>query len=95
MMAVVSGPPQWAPLGRTGAQYGKHELGGSTGLECLVGKVAMIEASDGKHPNDKKDCGKHDGKRADASENASRQARCNAIKGSTLTQLKDLELESR
>jgi hypothetical protein len=27
--------------------------------------------------------------------NASRQARCNAIKGSTLTQLKDLELESR
>lgn len=68
MMAVVSGPPQWAPLGRTGTQHGEHELGGATGLECLVGKVTMIEASDGKHPDDEKGCGEHDGKRADTSE---------------------------
>jgi hypothetical protein len=54
MVPVVSGPPQWASLGRTGAQYREHELGSATGLECLVGKVAMIEASDGKHPDDEK-----------------------------------------
>lgn len=50
VMAVVRRPPQGAALDRTGAEKGKNELPKARGLEGPMGKVAMIEARNGEHP---------------------------------------------
>ena len=68
MMPMMSCPPQRAPLGRTGSEHGKHELRGAAGLKRFVGKVTMIEACYGKHPDDEEGDGEHNSEGADAGE---------------------------
>ena len=55
MMTMVCRPPERTPLGCAGTQNRKHKLPEAVGLEGLVGKIAMIEAGDGEHP-DGKEC---------------------------------------
>jgi hypothetical protein len=66
MMPVVSGPPQWSPLGSAGAKNGENELGRAAGLEGLVCKVTMVESSDREHAHQEECDRKTDGEGANA-----------------------------
>ncbi len=54
MVSVMGRPPQGATLGSAGAQNSENELGRAAGLECLVGKVSVIESRNREHPHEEK-----------------------------------------
>ena len=65
MLVVVSmggGPPERAALHGAVAKDGEEELTEAGGLEGAVGKVAVVEAGDGKHADEvEEDRGNDDG----------------------------------
>lgn len=54
VVPMMSGPPQRPTLGCAGAQDTEEKLCNTAGLEGFVGKVAMVEAGDGKHAHGEK-----------------------------------------
>ncbi|GGC71727.1 hypothetical protein GCM10011362_20320 [Marinobacter halophilus] len=68
MVAMMRCPPKGPTLSCAGAEDGKHELRFTTGLECLVREVPVIEAGNSKHADDKKTNCEHHGKCADTGE---------------------------
>ena len=51
MMPVVRSPPERTSLYRSRADHGKDKLCDSGSLKTAVGKIAVIEAGNGKHPD--------------------------------------------
>ena len=51
MMAMMPRPPEGASLRRGAGERRQHELKGAARAIRPVGKVAMIAAGDGKHPD--------------------------------------------
>jgi hypothetical protein len=66
VVAVMSRPPEWATLHGGGSHHGKQELHRARSTKRLVGKIAMVKAGNGKHPQQIQAYGKADGNRTDA-----------------------------
>ena len=49
MMAMMGRPPEWAPLNRRITHRPEYKLPEPIGFECFMGKIAVVEAGDGKH----------------------------------------------
>jgi hypothetical protein len=62
MVAMMCRPPQRTALSRRSADHGENKLRESRCLERPMREVAMINARDGKHPDQvKRDCGSNRG----------------------------------
>ena len=81
MVPVMGGPPKRASLGRAGAKNAKKKLRNTAGLKRFMGKVSVVEASNGEHAHgEKADC-KDDGKGTGASDDDQQTGQMKCYKG--------------
>ena len=81
VVPMMSGPPQRPTLGCAGAQDTEEKLCNTAGLEGFVGKVAMVEAGDGKHAHGEKAECKDDSKGTGAREDDQQTGQMKCYKG--------------